>query len=48
MKKYSQYHCDNHVVKMILESAQIRNTILRLNGVGYGCKATHANNPCTL
>ena len=47
IKKCAQYHCDKHVVKMILESAQILSTVLRLNGVDYGYKATHANHPCT-
>lgn len=37
------YHCDKHVIKMILESAQILSTI---TGVGY--KPTHAKHPCTL
>ena len=48
IKKCAQYHCDKHVVKMILESAQILSTVLRLNGVDYGYKATHLNHPCTL
>jgi hypothetical protein len=33
---------------MILESAQILSTVLRVSGVDYGYKATHANHPCTL
>jgi hypothetical protein len=48
IKKCAQYHCDKHVVKMILESAQILSTVLRLNGVDQGYKTTHANHPCTL
>jgi len=35
--------CDKHVVKMVLESAQMLSTIC--NGP---YKATHANHPCTL
>lgn len=37
----AQYQCDKHVVKMVLESAQILSTI---NGGPY--KPTHANHPC--
>ena len=47
IQKCAQYHCDKHVVKMILESAQLLSTVLRLNDVDYGYKATHANHPCT-
>lgn len=38
----AQYHADQHVNKMILESAQMLSTIL--NGP---YKPTHANHPCT-
>jgi hypothetical protein len=44
----AKYHCDKHVVKMILESAQMLSTISRLNGGGeVGYKPTHKNHPCT-
>lgn len=39
----AQYHCDKHVVKMILESAQMLSTAL-----GQGYRPTHPNHPCTL
>lgn len=45
----AQYQCDKHVVKMILESAQLLSTVQRI----YNChndmlyKATHINHPCT-
>lgn len=39
----AQYQCDKHVVKMVLESAQIMSTI---NGGPY--KPTHANHPCVV
>lgn len=39
----AQYHCDRHVVKMILESAQMLST-----ATGMGYKPTHHNHPCTL
>lgn len=42
-KLAAQYHCDKHVVKMILESAQMLST-----AVGQGYKPTHTTHPCTL
>lgn len=46
--KAAQYHCDKHVIKMILESAQIISTIHRLNGLDEGYKITHRHHPCTV
>lgn len=37
------YQCDKHVVKMILETAQMLSTI-----AGGPYKPTHAHHPCTL
>ena len=42
-KQAAQAHCDKHIAKMILESAQMLSTAL-----GQGYKATHKNHPCTL
>lgn len=39
----AEYHCDRHVPKMILESAQMLSTALQ---TGY--KPTHKTHPCTL
>lgn len=39
----ARFHCDKHVSKMILESAQMLSTVL-----GGSYKPTHANHPCTL
>jgi len=39
----AQMQCDKHVVKMVLETAQILSTI-----TGGPYKPTHANHPCTL
>lgn len=39
----AKYHCDRHMSKMILESAQMLSTVL-----GGSYKPTHANHPCTL
>lgn len=38
----AQYHCDKHVVKMILEHVQMMSTV-----TGKGYKPTHKNHPCT-
>ena len=46
----AMYHCDKHVVKMILESAQILCTVIN-EKAGYQLtpyKSTHRNHPCTL
>lgn len=58
-KLCARYHCDKHVVKMILETTQLLYTCLRLTG--YDCstapltktgktgyKATHKNHPCSV
>ena len=40
-------HCDNHVVKMTLESAQILSSALTRLGVKHdGYSPTHLNHPC--
>lgn len=46
----AQYHCDKHVVKMILETAQILTAVHYHygNGEGMTYKCTHANHPSTL
>jgi hypothetical protein len=45
----AQFHCDKHVVKMVLESAQMLSaTHTLLDGPQEGLyKLTHANHPCT-
>ena len=43
IERCAQYHCDKHVVKMILETAQILCTV-----AGDGYKPTHKNHPCTV
>lgn len=47
-ERAAQYHCDRHVVKMILESVQIMNTALDSRGLSdytfYG--STHVGHPC--
>ena len=46
----AEYHCDKHVVKMILETAQILSTVHRKYGYDGDelYRKTHANHPCTV
>ena len=46
IKKCAQYHCDQHVVKMILESVQLLCTALNKKGFKTPYKSTHINHPC--
>jgi hypothetical protein len=42
------YHADQHVVKMILESAQMLCTVLNQYGIEAPYRSTHVHHPCTL
>ena len=44
----AQYHCDQHVIKMILESAQMLCTAAHAHGIDAPYRPTHAKHPCTL
>ena len=44
--KCARYHCDRHVVKMILESTQIACSALSLHGFSTPYKPTHTRHPC--
>ena len=44
----ARYHCDAHVVKMILESAQILCTVLWINNIPAPYRPTHQNHPSVL
>ncbi|MCK9503363.1 MAG: pyrimidine dimer DNA glycosylase/endonuclease V [Porticoccaceae bacterium] len=46
--KCARYHCDQHVVKMILESVQLLCTALNKKGFVTPYKSTHQNHPCVL
>lgn len=46
IEKCARYHCDQHVVKMILESAQIICTALNQKGFSTPYKSTHIQHPC--
>lgn len=47
LKENAKYYCDQHLVKMILETAQILCTVVTLNGGEAPYKPTHPNHPCT-
>jgi len=44
----AKYHCDKHVVKMVLETAQIMCTTSYLCGNPAPYKPTHTQHPCRL
>ena len=49
VEKNAQYHCDKHVVKMILETAQLLCGVHHMtNGVYVPYKLSHKNHPCAI
>ena len=48
IEKCAQYHCDQHVVKMILESVQLLCTALNKKGFDTPYRSTHVKHPCVL
>ncbi len=42
----AQYHCDQHVIKMIVESAQLLCTALNKKGFCAPYRSTHMKHPC--
>lgn len=44
----ARYHCDAHVIKMILESAQILCTVLHMNHIQAPYRPTHKSHPCVV
>ncbi len=48
IRKCAEYHCDQHVVKMIRESAQLMCTAMNKKGMHTPYKSAHANHPCVL
>jgi len=44
----ARYHADQHVIKMILESAQMLCTVVNQNGGKSPYRSTHYKHPCTL
>lgn len=47
-KKCAKYHCDKHVVKMILESAQLLCSAIIVLGGTAPYKLTHKNHPSSI
>lgn len=47
-QRCARYHCDQHVSKMILESAQLMCTALNKQGIKTPYKSTHVIHPCTI
>ena len=48
IKKCAAYHCDQHAIKMILESVQLLCTALNKKGFETPYKSTHVKHPCVL
>lgn len=48
IKNCAKYHCDKHVVKMLLEGAQILCTVCSKSGIKVPYRATHHKHPCVL
>ena len=48
IQRCAEYHCDKHVVKMILEYAQILCTVLHHTGKSAPYRPTHVRHPCVL
>lgn len=48
IEKCAEYHCDQHVIKMILESVQILCTVLYKKGISVPYRPTHQKHPCVL
>lgn len=48
IKTCAQYHCDQHVSKMILESVQILCTALNKKGIDSPYRSTHMKHTCVL
>lgn len=47
-EKCAKYHCNKHVVKMILEYTQILSSVKYRYGEKGPLKLTHKNHPCVL
>lgn len=47
-KKCAKYHCDKHVIKMILESAQLLCSVHHVTNGSAPYKLSHKNHPCSI
>lgn len=48
IEKCAEFHCDKHVVKMILECAQILCSVLSMHNIKTPYKPTHLHHPCVI
>ena len=48
IRRCARFHCDQHVIKMILESVQILCTSLNKRGFVTPYRSTHVKHPCVL
>ena len=48
VSKAAEYHCNSHIVKMPLETAQLLCTALHSHGQEVPYKPTHRKHPCTI
>lgn len=48
IEKCAEYHCDQHAIKMILESVQLLCTALNKKQFSTPYKSTHIKHPCVL
>lgn len=48
LEKCAHAYCDQHVVKMITEYAQLLSASSRISGLAQGYKLSHTKHPCTL
>jgi len=47
-EKNPEYHCDKHVVKMIVETAQLLCSAHWMSGGSATYRKTHVNHPCAV
>jgi hypothetical protein len=48
IEENAKYHCDKHVVKMIVEYAQLASTAHHASGSIGPYRVTHKNHPCAI
>ena len=48
IQKCAEYHCDRHVVKMLVEYCQLLCSAINLTGGSAPYKTTHKNHPCAV
>jgi hypothetical protein len=48
LKKSAQYHCDKHLIKMLIEYSQLLCSAHWVTGSSAPYKLTHKNHPCAI